>query len=263
MCGLLTGVAQELIKNLVLKGVAHVDMMLLSFLSSVEVPTGGQLFASTLASPSDNEHIAQAVCDAARILNPTVDISFRMIEQIERGDLNEVSMLFLVGVADHMRAGEINIVCRQAGVPFGWLLSNGFRALLFNDFGPSHTFIEERKKREENGEESVERTEHSASFIPLAELWQKHQERMETYTAPRRILKSIPLSCSSDLLAVQREMEESKCFGDGSRELPPVSAILGAMAAQEAVKAITAKDRPLGQVVLFDGRTLDSQIIEL
>ena len=41
--------------------------------------------------------------------------------------------------------------------------------------------------------------------------------------------------------------------GGRARELSPVAAIVGAMAANEVVKVVTRRDAPLNNLLLFDG----------
>ena len=260
VAGHFTGVAQELVKNLVLKGVGRV--LLLSWCN--ELPAGYSTEAllfppERTAGALSNTVLAAAIIQQAGPMNPSVDLAHKHVDLANiESSVGEAAMLVLVNETRLDRAVGLNGICRRLCIPFEWIVTRGMEALLINDLGSTHSYIEEVKKTV-NGETTTESTSHTLDFATLPQLWEAHRETGKTWTPPRRATKSQPSSYSPKFAAWQDDLERVQ----NVEECAPVNAIMGAIAAQEVIKVATGRDRPIHNVVLFEGSTLDSTIVSI
>lgn len=216
--------------------------------------------------------------EQARELNPSVTLRHHHLASVREAatdnylasEIGPVSMFFLVNEATYEGAARaLGEACRRMAIPFQWLLTRAMQALLISDLGPLHVYEEERKRVDPETRETVRETEtKSIAFAPLSDLWSGHSAAAAKGRDgnKRKTSRALPAVFSPVFGEIQKQIEGGKFFlGDGSvlDEVPAVNAIMGAIAAQEAVKVITGKDLPIHNVVLFDGTTLDSTIISI
>lgn len=280
IAGFPSGIAHELVKNLALKGVGTIILLTWpmrgpSFDVSRLLFQGHDRCGDPSPSP---EEMAKTIIAHAHELNPSVALRhdhLTSIHEVTTGDyLTEgagaISMFFLINEANYeASARRVGDACRRAAIPFQWLLTHAMQAVLISDLGPLHVYEEERGRVEpETGEVIRETTTKSVAFLQLSDLWRRHST---TVLAPesgsqRRPAKADPVSFSPVFREIQRQVEANEFLPGSGRvldEVPAVNAIMGAIAAQEAVKVVTGKDLPIHNVVLFDGATLDSTIVSV
>ena len=258
VAGYFTGVAQELVKNLVLKGVRRIILLLWS---EASLPTAGNvvpllLFPSSLGAT--NIQLSEAIVEQAGLMNPSVEIcreyvDFTKVESI----LNGARMLVLVNELSLERSIHLDGICRKLNIAFEWILTNGSDALLINDLH-DYTFTEERERIVE-GETVNEMKNYTLNFPTIEALWIKHKVTGQTWQPPKRSTRSQPASYSPKFATWQDDLEAI----NESSECAPVNAIVGAIAAQEVIKVVTGRDQPIHNVVLFEGQTLQTTIISI
>lgn len=276
-------------KNLVLKGVGTIVLLTwptqeMSFDTARLLFRDNSSSSSRGDSPLENlsssfESMGKIIKEQAHGLNPSVALYHHHLasarEVISGGYLKKekyaITMFFLINEATYEgNARELGEACRKAAIPFQWLLTRVMQALLLSDLGPLHVYEEERKRVDsETREVTSEIESKSLAFVSLSELWSKHRSAFAKTEGSDgcRISKARPVSFSSAFDEIQNQIEAGKFFqqteGKVLNEVPAVNAIMGAIAAQEAIKVITHKDLPIHNVVLFDGSTLGSTIISV
>lgn len=286
IAGFLTGVAHELVKNLVLKGVGTIVLLTWPTQEvSFDTPrllfrgeTRGEGASSSAHVSSSSESMGMIIKEQAHGLNPSVTLYHHHLtsakEVISGGyltkDMYNIGMFFLINETTYEGgARELGEACHKEAIPFQWLLTRTMQALLISDLGPSHVYEEERRHVDpETGEFTSEIETKTAAFISLDELWSKHRLTSTTTVGGDgcKMSKVRPTSFSSLFKEIQGQIETGTFFPTGDKvlnEVPAVNAIMGAIAAQEAIKVVTHKDLPIHNVVLFDGSTLGSTIISV
>lgn len=228
-CGasVLSGAAQECIKNLCLSGVQEIR------LNSKECSKES---AMVLFGSYD----VDAVINQAQSLNPSVKL-------LASGDLDGVSLMVHVG-GDSEVAFTKNEEARQLAIPSVWLNVAYQQAILMVDFGPNHNYRYEQKKLLED-KETFETLTHATqvSFVPWREAWNVHLTRN---------VSSGKHSYNAILAALQHDKVSHV-------EDAPVNAIMGALASQEVIKGVTGKDCPIVNTLCFDGNTLEAKLLDL
>lgn len=270
--------AGEIVKNVALQGVGAVTIL-----------TGGAsdgahrrfpaIFPVEARDGGPADAIA-ALVEGASLLNASVHIRHDVLGEVAdaMAAIASASIVILLGGMALADAVAINCQCRQAGTPFEWI-QGGSTALLINDFGSAYAYVEERKSIVD-GQAVTTSREETLSFPSLEDVWRAnlarcmHDEQSSSGNK-RRITKAVPQPFSHLLAEHQRHIEASgllsrtKDGGTGPEGATscafaaPVAAIIGAVASQEAIKAITGRDRPIHNVVLFDGRRMDSAILSI
>jgi len=289
--GSMTSAAQELVKNLALKGVLAIVLVPVV---DLEAPLSGHDSAGSntnLFRPAPGESVAEATARLASLLNPHVKISVsQACNSLESATADNIRRLiseekptFVVFATRHgegvlskndlidshrliFASDEASLL---AGAKFCWMHAERDVALLVNDFGPHHEFFVKGGSPQTVG------------FSSLRETWDAHIDKFEHggYVEPKRLVKSVVYPASSAFLACQRAIETRQSMlssfrpvdscdscdqsEETSRECPAVGAIVGGLVAQEVVKGVTGKDLPIQNVLLFDGLTLESSIIHV
>lgn len=280
-------VAQELVKNVVLKGVSSVLL--------VSLPTagdsaggdgdGGCIFPREAGDESD----AAAVVRHARLLNPLVavdvlaagdagvDVLAQHIAGAAQDTAAPCTVLAVVGHVGVAAAAVLDNACRaRGGCPFVWVVCDASVSFMFTDFGAHYVYAA--------GGSSA-----TLHFDSLADVWQTHHQRARDMQpawegGPRSRKGGAVASVSPLLHAVQRVLDADSsaiqtdafdrqpgapaCRGGGGgsdalprRQCPAVAAIMAGIVAQEAIKGITHKDMPIHNVALFDGRAIHASSV--
>lgn len=271
--GPLTGVAHELIKNLVLKGVGHLQLVSWDGMPSLPHYRENVLFQLA----SDQESLTDVVISQSREMNPSVKITLVKLPSRESlrdwkvgeedGDEDEegASVVVLVNVADLEVAKWLDVQAKKQKAALLWLLTRGMQVLQLSSLGENYQF-EEEIKAVSSSEMALGSTIklRRVRFLGIDELWSQHQENKAL--SLKRRSKGQPLEYSPEFAQIQVEIEKG-CFwieevGNAKNfiEVAPVNAIMGAIATQEVVKVVTKRDLPLHNVVIFNGTDLSSMI---
>jgi molybdopterin/thiamine biosynthesis adenylyltransferase len=256
VAGYFTGASQELVKNLVLKGVGRV--VLLSWDEAALPTVGAPLLLFPSPSGATNIQLSEAIVEQATMMNPSVEVcrehvDFAKVESI----LDGACMLVLVNEFSLEKSIRLDEICRKLNVPFEWILTNGSDALFINDLH-NYTYTEE-KERMVDGAPVNEMKNYTLNFPTLEELWMEHKLTGQNWQPPKRSIRSQPASYSQKFATWQDNLEVITELN----ECAPVNAIIGAISAQEVIKVATGRDRPIHNVVLFEGRTLQSTILSI
>lgn len=264
VAGRFTGVAHELVKNLVLKGVARIVLLCMQP-EEQKIPAEGLLFASSEGA-AENGKVAKEVASAAGALNPAVELCVASVAHVADAPsvVRDTSMVFLVNEASLETAVALDAICREEAVPFAWILTGGFEAMLINDFGARHEYREERRVLSGEGTSTTETEERSIAFCSLRSLWDTHKEPAEAAAGGRKTRsRASPAARSAVFREQQAAVEAGAPFGGTRADVAPLNAIVGGVGAQEAIKAMTGRDLPIHNVVLFDGRRLEASVVSV
>ncbi|XP_043226162.1 SUMO-activating enzyme subunit 1-like [Amphibalanus amphitrite] len=281
------GLGAEVAKNLILAGVKSLTMLDPNPVTSSEascqffVPAG-QIGANR----------AEVSVERAQRLNPMVSVTAEKTPstQLTEEQVARYDVLVATGCPDS-ELTRLNALCRRRGVLFLAGDVYGFCGFMFADLG-RHEFAEEvpvlarpsgepaqkRPRTEQPESRTVKRT---LQFTPLedalgvdwnAEDRRKTLRRTSDVYFIMRVLQAFraeegrrPLATSADtdaarLLALRDSLKglptdkvgdafTSRCLG----ELSPACAVVGGVLAQEVIKAVSQKDKPLSNFFLFDG----------
>lgn len=250
IAGLMTGVAHEIVKNLVLKGIGR--LILITWDTDLLEDGGMILFGSG----GNNVQTAERVIELAGPMNPTVDLSHHHLTSLGgmKGLLDEVKMFILVNETRLSRVFELNETCHSHDVPFQWLITQGMNATLVSDFG-EHEFVIESKKVVD-GETVTQVAESKQQYCKIQELWETH---LNTEPVAKQ-RKAFPVKYSACFKDFQTNLQSGKIV---LREEAAVNSIIGAISSQETIKVVTKRDLPIHNVVMFDGNSLNSTILSI
>lgn len=165
-------------------------------------------------------------------MNPGVDIKLYFSSSPDTmsdlHNLNDYSHIIYAG-CDQDDAANLGQSCHTAHVGFSWVFLRGSSAYLLNDFG-EHSYLT-KKKDSETGEETT--LEEFCQFISLKE----HLPRLISIFDKEKTEK-INLT-------------------------PSLAAIIGAITSQEAIKLVSAENRPIDGLLKVHGSTLEATILKL
>lgn len=271
----MTGAAQEVVKNLMLKGVRRIIILEWPTAEEGTFPrvdaAEGMLFKPDLAAhgESSSSALAQTVVDQAADLNPTTELSHVTLESCEAAEeyIRGAAVLILTNTQDAREAFALDAICRRHGTALFWLLTRGYESVCWSSLGPDYAYCQETKKTTAEGETMTETRQETLAFAPLPVAWERHWasgDQEGRMTRKRRTGQ--PADFCPRLRAMQEQIRQGEFWKDeGGRlvECAPVNSIVGGICTQEVVKVITGRDRPIHNVFLFDGKTLDSRVISI
>ena len=266
VCGKFGGVAVELTKNLVLAGV------------SCTIQDSGLAeerdFACNffLKQDSAGKNRAEACIDAIRELNPLVKVECepRTLTEVLSSDefMKQFSVVCYTGtcVQDACKVDEL---CRERGIFFFASASSAFIGYMFSDLGDAHEYVETTKKGEETS--TKKDTAASCSFDQALRadwktLTMKKRNRVpDTYFALAMMRRGDVVSSSHGDICLEQGVDTSFCDEASVAEtiatlragadISPVCSILGGIAGQEVIKAISGKDKPICNFFFYDAMT--------
>lgn len=270
LIGSLTNASQEVIKNLALKGFSRIILMPLESNYSCEAPL--------CRKANESQSFPEAIRNLVSQLNHRVEM--KIVPVVDKTPLglgesvrNMLSMerpnFVILANAAQCPLGDTNLLTfafsvdaasRAVSASFCWIVTEGDVALMMSDFGASHSFFS-------SGE-----TEDCVSFPTIEEGWKNHEKVFKIETIKqRRISKSAVRHHSALFLKIKNAIETKKSLISAFRsdedilvrECPAVGAIMGGILAQEVVKSVTRKDLPINNVLIFDGMSLESEVIKL
>ncbi|PJF17557.1 hypothetical protein PSACC_02671 [Paramicrosporidium saccamoebae] len=254
--GQFTGVAHEIVKNLVLKGIGKI--MLLTWGNDSEAQSQTLDTSSFLFRPegSTNLDIARGIVSQAALMNPTVELVHRHLDSFDEEAISGHSMFILVNEKVPSNIFQLDDVCKKMSVPFQYILTQKIEALVINSF-QDYKYTTEITTVVD-GEQVKKMTESSMEFASVSELWRVHEN---TPPPSGRVRRATPGIYSQKFQNLQRAMISSEGINVGDHAA--VNSVMGAISAQEAIKVVTRKDMPLHNVLLFDGSTLESTVLSI
>ena len=228
----LSGAAQECVKNLCLSGVQEIRL-------HVRGRQEGDAQNVLFGSYEPEEVIAQA-----QLLNPSVKLV------CTEGDWQGVQVVVHVGSLPE-GAFAVNEEARKRGIKSLWMRVGGGKGFLLVDLGSQHDYRYEQKRLVDKESGTFETLTHvgQVSFCPWEQAYRLHAERQPTEGKHRYSPVMAELATNPQHLIAE--------------ENAPVNAIMGALASQEVIKAVTGKDCPIVNVVCFDGDTLEARLFDL
>jgi len=261
--GQFTGPSHELVKNLMLQGVARISLVP----KGPPVPAKSCLFTSHCGMDvMDNTEVAEMIQREAAQLNPRVNlecVNIPVEELLSTGEMTKV----LVLLEEHSLevAFDLNAFARRNGVPSWWLLTGRTPShtddmgLLFCDLGDQHTYRKQPPPNPEEDQEKREEIKETVSFVSFETLWKRHLETESRLKEKTR--RGMPVSFSPLLELVQNGFQDLKPSAEPAACC--LGAILGAVVAQELNKAVTGRDLPIHNVLILEASSFTSQIISI
>lgn len=247
----LSSLGSEIVKNLTLAGVGEMVLM-----DDRKVDEKTLL----MTSGTDFENRAAASLDRVQELNPNVKVSvapgFTADKNLEF--FNSFTLVVIAVVLPKEELLRITGILREATVKHIVGATFGMYGFGFNDF-LEHEYSLTKQDKTEVGK---------ISFKPLSDALNYSENEV---TFPRRHKKNkftVALNLyeayiSGDFKAKFAEFESLKGIDewgeDYEGDIPPIGAIVGGLMGQEAIKAIGQKERPICNVLLFDGDRMDAK----
>ncbi|XP_057972536.1 SUMO-activating enzyme subunit 1A-like [Malania oleifera] len=265
------GTVAEFCKNIVLAGVGSLTLM------DDRPVTEEALSANFLIPPDENVYsgksLAELCCDSLKDFNPMVRVS------VEKGDMSSFG-------GDFYNKFDV-VVVSSCSLAKKKLINEKFRKLskriafytvdcrnscgeIFVDL---QSYIYSRKKLDE----TVECQLHYPSFEEAVAIpWKSLPRRVSKLYFAMRVIErfeevegrgagEISLADLPGILKLRKELCEAHLLNEahipnallerlaaGTREFPPVCAILGGILGQEVIKAISGKGDPLKNFFFFD-----------
>jgi len=247
----LSSLGSEIVKNLTLAGVGEMVLM-----DDRKVDEKTLL----MTSGTDFENRAAASLDRVQELNPNVKVSvapgFTADKNLDF--FNSFTLVVIAVVLPKEELLRITGILREAKVKHIVGATFGMYGFGFNDF-LEHEYSLTKQDKTEVGK---------ISFKPLSDALNYSENEV---TLPRRHKKNkftVALNLyeayiSGDFKAKFAEFESLKGIDewgeDYEGDIPPIGAIVGGLMGQEAIKAIGQKERPICNVLLFDGDRMDAK----
>ncbi|XP_047314632.1 SUMO-activating enzyme subunit 1B-1-like [Impatiens glandulifera] len=267
----LKGTVVEFCKNIVLAGVGSLT------LNDDRPVTEEALSANFLISPDEyvnsGKSISELCCDSLVDFNPMVRVS------VVKGDLATFGTDFfekfdvvVISCCSYSTKKSTNETCRKLSKQIAFYTVD-CRDSCGEIFVDLQKFIYSKKKQDETIECKLE----YPSFEEATQVsWKSFPRRTSKLYFAMRVLEKfeeskgyLPGESSAedlpDILKIRKEMCQAQSIDEaqipesllqrlvlGSREFPPVCAILGGILGQEVIKGISAKGEPLKNFFFFD-----------
>lgn len=259
--GPLTGAAHELIKNLVLKGIGHIELVSWEGMSNLPHRGESVLFKNQTA----DTNLTTIVIAQAREMNSLVEFSSVTLSSRDAlhndWDTNGITAMVVVNVVDRGLVSWLDEKMSSRKGSLFWMLTDGMRATLISSLGEDYQF-EEEVKSNPSGETASYRNRR-IRFPNINQLWPEHREKKELVL--KRRSKALPMDYCPEFGDLQDCIDKGRLWKDDGQfvEVAPVNAIIGAIVAQEIVKVTSRRDLPLHNVVMFNGEDLSSTVISV
>jgi len=286
----LTGVSQEILKNLVLAGVRPTLCDTRSYPDAVQTTASFFLLdREDTAKKPKYTSVAHALKGAVEELNPLLGdcpVLEKSVSELIENDalLQEYDMVVAsrVGMQD---AGRLAMATTKYGGKFYVVDCFGYKGISILDLGSQHTY------RTEIGKNTLSEQLHTLeTHVPLQEIWNipladltgtsrvdKHHPPM-IYLQYRAVMEyhqttngNWPTTSNDDdnnFEQVVRDWISSSSFETyvtkelvqqwartATAELSPVCAVMGGIMGNEIIKAISSKGEPANNCIIFDGQT--------
>lgn len=270
VCGM-KGTVAEFCKNIVLAGVGSLTLV------DDRVATDEALFSSNFLIPPDEnvyrgKTLAELCCDSLKDFNPMVRVS------VEKGDVSGFDGEFfnkydvvVVSCCSLATKKSVNEKCRKLSKHIAF-----YTVDCRDSSGEIFVDLQDHIYSKKNLEETVECKLQYPSFEEAISVpWRALPRRVsKLYFAMRVIEKFEAEGCHpgdvliADLpgvLKLKKELCEANSLNEshipdpllerlvtGTREFPPVCAVIGGILGQEVIKAISGKGDPLKNFFFFD-----------
>jgi len=283
----LTGVCQEILKNLVLAGVRATLCDTRPYPDAVQTTASFFLLDRNDITNKKPKYasVGHAMQGAVEELNPLLgkcDVIEKSVTELDMSIVKEYDMV----VASRLSiddAGRLAAATTQTGGKFYLVDCFGYNGASLFDLGPDHSY------RTELGKNKISKDLYNLeTYVPLKDIWNiplsgltgkrvdKHHPPM-IYMQYRAIMeynaktKKWPSYSSTDEFEkVVREWMKTtsssvnkyiskELLHDWARtataEVSPVCAVVGGIIGNEIIKAISSKGEPANNCIIFDGQT--------
>ncbi|KAL6767458.1 SAE1 [Auxenochlorella protothecoides x Auxenochlorella symbiontica] len=259
-----TGLGAEVAKNIVLAGVGSVTLV--DDTPCAQRDPGNFL---VLADADCSRTVAQACAAMLREMNPLVDVQAQAGPPAGSGLEREAHGLVLDLTGDPASVSASSVACRAAGLPFFAGGSRGTIGWAFADLG-EHRFVVERRGPGPDGAKQAEACSTSYPSWARAMAADVGGRSLKRVHPVYLMLRAQALSPSgagegagaaaADAIArldeelgrpsgLQAEaLESMTCTAHG---LPAVSAVLGGILANDVLKAVSGRGRPMDNFFLY------------
>eukprot|EP00668_Euglena_longa_P011556 GGOE01013963.1.p1 GENE.GGOE01013963.1~~GGOE01013963.1.p1 ORF type:complete len:311 (+),score=91.18 GGOE01013963.1:23-934(+) len=260
----LSGLAVEVVKNLVLAGIGAVHVLDGQVAQPTDLAVNFFLEASDLG-----QNRATAACERIRSLNPLVEVTCEAGDASSKPDDFWAAFDVVCLTECPLSLQErVEVTVRQAGKAFLACNSFGLLSMVFLDFGPKFGFTMKT---------DAGNTEKDVAFATLQQLYACNQ--WHSYRPSRIFLACQVLLHAADLptfdlpclISLRDQLAATHGFGvsdlpdeyleslltRGRGELSPVCTVVGGVVAQEILKVPQRTAEPLVNVFLYDALESD------
>lgn len=268
----MTGVVAELCKNIVLAGIGNLTLM------DDSPVTAEASSANFLILAEESNHkgksIAEVCRESLRDFNPMVHVS------VEKGSVKDLSANFLdnfdavvLGRASVIVKKQVNEMCRKRPqiIAFYSVDCRGSCGEIFVDL-QSHTYTQKNQEDAVASQICFPSLEESMSVrwsslprkttklyfaLRIIEEFEQAEGRQPGHVSSADLESVLSLQkklCEEQGLSESRipDILLERILDAGTRELPPVCAILGGILGQEVIKAMSCKGDPIKNFFFFD-----------
>ncbi|KAI9008131.1 hypothetical protein BC832DRAFT_408966 [Gaertneriomyces semiglobifer] len=293
----ITGISNEICKNLVLAGVGAMTVMAAGTVAEKDL--GSQFF---LRKEDIGHNRAEASAPRIQALNPRVTLRplVKDVRECNPAFFDDYDIVCLCDY-DLTTLMKVDDICRQKGVKFYAAGSCGFLGYIFCDLS-AHSYVEEHKPKDDTSK--VNRVEKAIGYPSLKETlshkWDVTDFKRLSKAKLRKFNQSadpvlfafmllwrfqeaqgrLPIPDNSDDLKVLQTMKPtvmksvscdesflsddfvSRCLLQSpGAAIQPVCAVLGGFAAQDILKVLSGKDLPIDNIFCFDARRFSGKIL--
>lgn len=268
----MTGVVAELCKNIVLAGIGNLTLM------DDSPVTAEASSANFLILAEESNHkgksIAEVCRESLRDFNPMVHVS------VEKGSVKDLSANFLdnfdavvLGRASVIVKKQVNEMCRKRPqrIAFYSVDCRGSCGEIFVDL-QNHTYTQKNQEDVVASQICFPSLEESMSVrwsslprkttklyfaLRIIEEFEQAEGRQPGHVSSADLESVLSLQkklCEEQGLSESRipDILLERILDAGTRELPPVCAILGGILGQEVIKAMSCKGDPIKNFFFFD-----------
>lgn len=176
-------------------------------------------------------------------MNPNAKL--QIVQKSALENLKEYELLAIIGEQPKATIIEFNRLCRAQNCMFYYCFTRGFYGFMFSDL-QSFTFYTDK------GEFKLDYKMYQDIFnekeIPL--------KQQKNYAATVGFLKYLNPDFGIEFLAEEYQQEAKGVETQVSMqklEVPAVYAILGGVCAQDIIRALTHKEKPIHNLFVYDG----------
>ena len=280
------GLANEVIKNLVLAGIGAVT--LLDSHQVTEDDLGCQFF---LEETDVGRNVVEAVAEKAQKLNPRVAIRTDCENVAQKDDsfFSSFEVIVICGYG-YEELIRINKACRQANRPFYAAGIPGLSGYIFTDL-IEHDYTTEKEETLVSGEKVKKNVPHKEQYLSLEEVLKHNYGETLRPKLKKKVSKLLPLSvallkhqskhgnapdendhkfgeevelvCTQLGLATVSEDEINTYSTGADCELSPIAAVVGGVLSQDVLNVLSGREFPIQNFFIYDGNTGDGPIYKI
>jgi len=268
----MTGVVAELCKNIVLAGIGNLTLMDDSPVTAEA--SSANFLILTEESNHKGKSIAEVCRESLRDFNPMVHVS------VEKGSVKDISANFMdnfdavvLGRASVIVKKQVNEMCRKRPQRIAFYLVDcrGSCGEIFVDL-QNHTYTQKKQEDAIASQICFPSLEESMSVrwsslprkttklyfaLRIIEEFEQAEGRQPGHVSSADLESVLILQkklCEEQGLSESRipDILLERILDAGTRELPPVCAIIGGILGQEVIKAMSCKGDPIKNFFFFD-----------